>query len=938
MNTKNTRIFYYIPICLLCSLAGNAFAQSENSNDNPAELKAVSPTYDYAYGVREKSMLTGAVSFINSNTISESPSSSIDKSMQGRLSGVTIMRNSDEPGYENSSIYIRGIGTFGEGKEPLIMVDGVESDYYQLIPEEIEKITVLKDGAATVLYGIRGANGVILINTKRGINGKPIVTLNAQFGLQNPIMYPKYLGSQEYLMYRNIALANDGLAIPTDDRNNPAMYDGINDPYSFANTDWYGEMLRNTAPQQRYNVSLQGGTDKVRYFVLLGATNQQGIYKHSKVNPNFNTNVSFSGYNVRSNVDMQASRELSIRLDLSARVEQRNTPMTGASDIFTALSTIPSTIPMFNRDGSLGGNGEYKNNPYGLITQTGYGRQNSRYLSGNIVADYDLQALTKGLSVDLQMSFNTFKHYGRKKDQSFAVYSENSDGSFTKFGEDTDISLAYDNLNDRYFFMYSIIGGFNYDRVFGCHHLNGALKGLLSSKEINGNSPDFKQQNLFGYAAYQYDNRYTVEFGFSYSGSEDFIGKNRYGFFPVGSFAWNISNEQFMQNVSTVNFLKLRGSYGMVGNSNLGIGRFPSDPRYFPGGGYWFGGSQSESDGAYEGSISNPNITWEKSLNGNVGLDIELLNSRLTASMDAFYNKRSRIISYRTATLPDIIGQVLPLENIGKVDNKGFEVTLGFNDSKGDFRYGVNTNISFARNTIKAYDEVAGLNSWEYRSGHSVTQQWGLEVLGFFSSYEEINQWAKSSYSKLHPGDIKYTNLNGDGIIDQTDEKPIGKPLVPEWTGGLNLMAGYKGFDLNIFFTGVANRTIFVNNNVFWGIQGNNKATNTVKDAWQAGVNEATARYPRLTTLTNNHNYRKNSLWAFNGDYLRLQNIELGYSLPKLLLSKAHISKTRFFVNASNLFSFDRLHKYNVNVENIGSGITTYPQMRIFNVGVSLQF
>jgi hypothetical protein len=319
-------------------------------------------------------------------------------------------------------------------------------------------------------------------------------------------------------------------------------------------------------------------------------------------------------------------------------------------------------------------------------------------------------------------------------------------------------------------------------------------------------------------------------------------------------------------------------------------------------------------------------------------LDIELLDNRLEISADVFRNDRSRIITTRENTLSSIVGQNLPYENIGSVLNKGFEIAFTHRNRLKDFGYYVQANISYASNKITYTDEVQGPEPWLSAIGRPVNQQWGLQAAGFFNNQQEIEAWAKSTYGTVKPGDIKYIDQNLDGIINDYDRIPLGKPAIPEWNFGLNMGCEYKNFDINVFFTAVANRSVFVTNNVLWGMQNNNKITATVYDAWQQGVNESAALYPRLTTEASNHNYQRNDIWLFNGNYIRLQNIELGYTMPQRILSKAFIKELRVFINGFNLISFDYLKKFNLSAEYPNAGVTAYPETRVFNIGINLKF
>lgn len=915
----------------------------ENIKD-PIQIEMGAPLkeqrFRVGYSERSKTHLTAAVSTVGGETILKSPVSTLNDAIQGNLTGLTVEKTSgNEPGFSLSNYYIRGIGTFGSGRSPLFIVDDVERDITQVDPSEVESITLLKDAAATVNYGIRGANGVVVVKTKRGYVGKPVISFNANYGIQTPAYLPEYLNSQEYVKFRNIALKNDGLPIPNDPKYNPDMYNGTQSPYTYANTDWYDEFVKKSTPQQIYRVGINGGNETMRYYLAIGVTNQAGIYNYTKENKAFDSNTDYTRYNIKANTDINLSKYLTVSLDLGGRLETKRIPNASASNIFAALSTLPPTIPIKNEDGSVAGSTVHTNNPYGYLAKSGYADQTFRYLQGNVSAVQKLDFWIKGLSANLMYAFDSYKFYGRGKSQNFAVYQQNQDGSYSKIGEDTDLTLKYESWDMGYALQGTFTGGLAYENVFNkVHSVAADIKYMQSSFEQAGNYPAKKEQNLFGRVTYAFDQRYVAEFGYSYSGSENFRKGKRYGFFPVVSGAWVLSNENFLKQNETINFLKLRASYGSVGNSNIGLGRFAYMGQFYLGNGYMFGDSYAGSDGSYEGRLSNSDITYEKSLNANIGLDVELLQNKLALNLDFFRNDRSNIITTRENIVPGVIGQNLPYENIGSVLNKGFEVALKYQDKINDFGYFAQANVSFARNKITYMAETAGLESWTYQTGRQIGVVRGFEALGFFNTQEEIDNWAKSTYGSPKIGDIKYKDQNDDNIIDDNDIVPLGYSNIPEWNFGLTLGATYKNFDLNMLFTAVANRTLMISNNVFLGMQGNTKVTNTAYDTWQEGVNENTAKYPRLTTEVISHNMQNSTIWRHKGDFIRLQNIEIGYNIPKALLSKVKIADARIYINGYNLFSIDDLKKYNISVDYPNAGVTAYPEMRVYNVGVNVKF
>ncbi|HNW49705.1 MAG TPA: TonB-dependent receptor [Prolixibacteraceae bacterium] len=900
--------------------------------------------FQVAYGTRNRSELTSSISAVLSSDLEKVPVSTLGNAVQGYGSGLTVLHTTGaEPGWDSPSIYIRGTQTFGGGYTPLVFVDNVERDFTQLDPEEIESFTILKDAAATAMYGMRGGNGVILVTTKKGYVGKPVISLTAQYGLQSSARLPEYVEAADYVHYKNIALRNDYSKLSDNEfnelflsnpKNNPDNYDGSN-PYLYANTDWYNSFLKSYAPQQSYKLSFRGGTEVAQYYILLGVMEQEGLYKYTEENAGFSTQNKFSRYNFRSSIDVNLTDNIKIGVNLGGRVENRHIPNSGASSIISSLSKNPATMPIFNADSSIAGTSIYTN-AYGLIAKTGFQDRFARYVEGTATLDWKLDKILKGLSANALFGFDVSKQYGRSKNQSFARYQQNLDGSYTQYGESSSIDLTFSGWDDTFDLMMNYLFGFSYNRTFGVDHIAADIKYMQSSESVVGDNPDYRNQGIFGRATYSHNGKYTTELGFAYNGSENFVKGNRFGFFPTISGAWVVSKEDFWADNDVISYLKLRGSFGKTGNSNIGISdRYPYEEKFNSGNGYYFG--TATSDGSYEGRIPNGAITWEEALCANLGVEIEL-HKALQLDLDIFRNDRNQIITGRWNTLPSYIGQDLPYENNGSVLTRGFELTAVHRNSAGKFNYFIKGTVSYAQNTVTAMDEVAGLNQWEYKTNRAVMQQWGLEVANdkFFKDQSDIDGWAKSSYGTVQPGDVKYVDQNSDNIIDSQDQIPLGKPSVPEWNFGLNLGCEFKGFDFNILVTGIANRSMFVSNNVLWGMQDNNNITYEVaNNSWGISNNPL---YPRLTTQLNNHNYQASSLWLKSGNYVKVQTLEIGYSLPKRLISKANITEARFFINGYNLFSFDRMKKYNLSAEAPNAGVTMYPEIKVTSMGVSLNF
>ena len=898
-------------------------------------------TVDVAYGTRTKTELTHSISALQAESFEKTHLPGVTSIVAGRLTGLSVIKSTgDEPGYENSNIMVRGMGTFNTSVSPLIMVDNVERNFTQLDPLEIESFSVLKDAAATVQYGMRGANGVISVRTKRGFIGKPEIRFVAQVGFQSPTRLPEYLGSAEFVKLYNKALANDGLPASVDSKFNPAMYDGTHDQYQYPDVDWYNEFLKPNALQQQYKLSLIGGTSVIRYFVFMGVSKQNGIYEYADINPQYNTNPKFSRYNLRSNMDINVTKSLLVTVNLATRVENRHVPNSSAASIFSTLSQLPpNAMPVTNRDGSIAGTSIYRNNPLGMISKTGYRDNYTRILLGNVEATQKLDFLLKGLSANAMMGLDAYNYYSTGRSQSYAVYQEFITGDsseYIKYGENSNISIASTKYDDGFNYMLTTQGGLSYSATFGQNALAADVNYMQSKYVPKGNDIAYKNQGVYGRATYGFREKYIAEFGFAYNGSEDFSKGNRFGFFPAVSAAWIVSGESFFPQVANISFLKLRASYGKVGNSKLGLERYPFEQKYYSGGGYTFGSGYGNTDGSYEGRITNSNLTWEESLNANIGIDLEM-KDLLHFSIDYFNNNRKNIITTSSNIIPGTIGQTLPYENNGSVLNKGFESTISHQHQEKTWGYSLQANISYATNKILSMEEVSGLPDYQYKEGKSASALWGLEAIGYFKDEADIANSPFQTFQAVQPGDVKFKDQNNDSIIDAQDNIVIGN-TIPQWTLGFVGTANYKGFDLQFVLSGMVGRTVYVTNNSMWVIQNNNKATDIAYGAWEKGVNEDNATYPRLTTLSNKNNYNSSTLWAKSGDFVRLTNIEVGYSLPAKVLAKIKLKQVRFFVNAYNLFSIDSMKQYNLDPEVPDAGVSGYPVMKVYNTGVNVNF
>lgn len=926
MNTRYKIIYILTGIYTLFAVAAHAQAGRDSL---PPDSGRVVPV---AYGMQPEWKVTGAQSRVSGNELRKSSAATLSNALYGRLSGLTVMQGNGEPGYDAPGLAIRGAGSY-RGAQILTFVDGFESPFDQLTADEIETITVLKDAAATAMYGVRGANGVLLITTKRGTAGKPRISFGAQTGWQSPARLPEFLGSYDHARLYNEALQNEGQPARFSQADLDAYRSG-NDPYFHPDVNWYDEVLKKSAPLSNYNLNISGGNNNAHFFVLLNVLQNTGLYKNTDRKKEENSNASFLRYNFRSNVDINVTKRLSASLDLAGRVEDRSYPGAGAGDIWGNMMLIPpNAFPVRNPDGSYGGTSVYRNNPVGLVLGKGVATTHDRNLQATMRLHYTLDQVTEGLAVSAAVSFNNWFRGNDDKTKNFAVFQllRNSAGDtvYNKFGENTTPTVN-DGVNSQWRRTNTLFH-ITYDRSFGAHAINALLQYQQDVYTTSGNNVPFAQQGMGGRFTYSYDQKYIAELTFGYNGSENFPKGKRFGFFPAIAAGWILSREDFMQSASWINLLKVRASYGLVGNDQVGGRRFPYDQYYSGGNGYYFGTDNHYSGGIDEGSLGNPFITWEKARKANVGVDASLWKDRVNIVLDVFSEKRTDILAERTSSIPGYIGVGLPSENVGSVNNRGFEMQLGYRKqetaSPGFF---ATASAAYARNRILFMAEAQQPHDYLNRTGQRINQPFGLEAIGFFKDDAEIAASPRQSFAPVKPGDIRYKDQNGDNVIDIYDEVAIGKPVLPEWTFGFHAGVQFKGFDLEAFFQGVTNRSVMLQGPLVWAFINDAKVAPIALGRWTPET-AGSATYPRLTSTANDNNYRASDFWQRDGSFIRLRNLELGYTIPLTVTRRVGLQQTRFYVNGVNLFTIDKVKLADPEV------LTGYPVMRSVNIGVRLQ-
>jgi len=898
------------------------------------------------YDAKPPELLTGAVSFISGDEIANVPGVNRVNTFSGRLTGFTNYDIDGLPGYENSTLRVRGVHTFSGRRDPLVLIDGRVDDIQSIDPYDIESVVILKDAAATALYGLRSTNGIIMINTKKGKEGRIKVDVNVETSFSQPTRLPKFLDAYQYATLYNEAQLNDNPnATPRYDDTALEGYRTGSDPYKYPNVNWVDEFLKKNYMLTRTNINVSGGTNTAKYYVGANYTNNSGAFQTDNSINKYNTNTTIEIIGVHGNVQLNLWKNLKINTDIRAKKDQRNAPggyntSYGTNLLSTLYATPFNANPILNEDGSIAGTSDYRSNPYGTLNYSGYSIWSRTSISSFVDLSFDLSDLVKGLSVEGRAGFNSFTDYVTNRTKSFAVYQMNADGAtYTQIGQSTNLgNTGYYSQIVRNFDHYI---GLRYKGDFGKNQLDAFV--LYERQQVvNAQaSPPLiplteNYQGPKGSLSYRFNNTYLLDFVASMQGNEQYPPNKRYGFFPAVSVGWVVSNESFMKNSHFFDLLKIRGSIGRTGNqiNNPNPIYFAYISRYASGGStYFFGTTPAGAGGYWESQVADLAITWEKCLKKNIGLDFTLLKNRLNGSFDLFSEKNNNILVQNAITA--MYGATGVYTPEGIFEDKGYEIQLGWNDKIKDFSYFVNFNFSYAKNKIVYQDEAYQNYPWMYKTGHPVDTRFGYVVDRFYTESDDMASLPdQSQLGAQHPGDLKFKDLNGDGVIDNNDMQAIGNPKLPTTTYGINLGAQYKGFDFSALFHGEAGSTIALSGYTYWDFY--NQTGNVMQqhlDRWQPGDGQS-AGYPRLT-LTNPNNYVSNSYWIRDNSFIRLQYLELGYTLPKKISQKAGMSKARLYVNGNNLYCWDKLGAFDPELSDSG---TAFPIQRTFSVGLNIGF
>ena len=954
-----------------------------------------------AYGAQKKVTVTGAISSVKAEDLLRTPVSSVNNVLAGQLSGVTTVQYSGEPGSDAADIFVRGKGTFNsDGQSPLIQVDGVERDMYDIDPSEIESVTVLKDASATAVFGVRGANGVILVTTKRGKEGKSNISVSTSFSALSPTKMVEMAGSYDYALFHNQMRKNDDQAPLFSDLVIEKFRTG-EDPVRFPSIDWADYIMKDYSLQTQHNLSIDGGNDKVKYFVSAGAFTQSGLFKMFDLP--FDSDYRYKRFNYRTNLDIDVTKFTTISVNVSGKLDRTIKPNTGQGSS-GMIKNIYGTTPFVSAgfvDGKLiytttnsADNQEFDKDgtqavlpftgsadPFNYLRTGGFYRQDNTKMSVDLIFNQKLDMLTKGLSFRVKGSYNS-SYYVQKAVSGGSVATYNPvyqpDGSIKlrKLSEDK-TPASYKNTlgkgRDWYF-----EAAFDYNRSFDLHNVKALVLYNQSKQYYYSSQYSSIPRTYVGLVArvsYDWNNRYMGEFNFGYNGSENFAPENRFGKFPAGSVGWAVSEEPFFENAKwLVSFLKLRASWGLVGNDKIAGSRFMyiADPWMandnsddssghgnvdHGGSAYYFGaadtyGVNAMYPGAYESSKNNANVSWEKAFKQDYGVDINFLENEINCSFD-YYMEHRRDILVTDGTAPGLLGyKVYPYANLGEVDSWGWEASVGYNKTLNDnWRVWAKFNISYNQNEIVVDKQAIQNEEYMYTKGRRIGSRsqllfWGLYDKDSAAKYKaQFGQDlpTQSYVQKLKYGDAIYVDLNGDGVVDDNDySRDFGHTDDPEYIAGLTLGFAWKNLSFNAQFTGAWNVTRQISDvfrKPFSDAAGTNQGGLLVyhlDNTWSEANPDPSAKYPRATTVNATQNYANSTLYEQDSKYLRLKTAEISYNFNFPFMKTIGMKRLQLALNGYNLFTITP-YLWG-DPETRASNAPSYPLQRTYTASLKMAF
>ncbi|WP_164849915.1 SusC/RagA family TonB-linked outer membrane protein [Mucilaginibacter limnophilus] len=909
-------------------------------------------TIDVLYGKISAGNNLGAIATIYTNQITTVPATIFPYALAGRLPGMYATQTS---GYRSVNQTDALTGTFvgsiptstglpepSDNNEfnltlrgqngPVTVIDGVQREFSSLEFENIESISVLKDALSTILLGQRSSKGILLITTKKPVAGPPRISFTAQTAIQQPLKLPTPLPAYQYAYLYNEALQNNGSAPVYTDEDFNAYRNG-SDPVGHPDVNWFNTLLRKSSPMRKYNLSVDGGSNKARYVVSLGYLNQQGMFKDYK-KENYNTNTEFSRYTINTNVDVDLSNKFNVSLQLFGRIQTGNQPGATTGTILSGLYNTPNNAyPIYNKDGSYGGTNDFKTNLFSQLTQSGYKIDNTRDVMVNLDLTYKFDDFVKGLWAKVKGNLSTGESSVTDRSKASSVYEQiitaNGDTIYNRYGNPTDQGNNFALVSSSQFWYAQLSTGI--DRSFGLNNVSVMLMADQRRATVNFDLPG-TYTNIAGKATYNYNDKYYAEAALNYSGYDRYEPGKRFGLFYAAGLGWKLSEENFIKdNASWINLLKLRATYGQTGNANIGYYTYRTS--YESGNEYLFG---SDNPPITVGGLREKQTlvtvgaTWEKARKLNVGIDLNILNNSLQFSAD-FYRDRYFDLMQQRGTSSSLIGAVFPSENVGINLYTGAELSVTYQNHHNDFNYFITANGSLEQSKVIFADEIQRVNNFNRRTGQAVGRNFGFIATGIIQTEEEAANSPSIEGYTLKPGDLKLADLDNNGVINDYDQTPIGTGK-PRLYYGTTLGFSYKGFDFSVLFQGVGNRVI----NQYFQLDANRQGFTDLLGRWTPS-NAQTATLPRLVIGSNLNNTPSfgvigRTFYQQSGNYFRIKNVDIGYNFPNKLVSRIGITGLRVFVNGLNLYTFSG----NDSIDPELNG-AVYPIQRVFNTGVNIK-
>lgn len=911
------------------------------------------------YGSQKRESVIGAITSVKPSTLQVNQTRTLSNGLAGQMAGIIAVQRSGEPGYDTSDFWIRGVNTFGANANPLVLIDGIERDLNSISPEEIESFSILKDASATAVYGVRGANGVILVQTKKGQLGKPRVTVKADFGISNPTLLPEFVDGPRYMEISNAAKILSGVTPSFSQEQINNTRNGV-DMDLYPNVNWLKAITRQNTPSTRASVDVNGGSERLRYSLVVSYFSEDGYIVRDKTQ-SYNNQLSSSRYNVRSNIDLNVTNSTILAVSIGGYIYNRRSPGNITDILKNAFEQSPVVHPIIYSNGQIPKN-QSRPNPWSEATQMGYTKNYQASVQSTVSLEQDMAAIwspLKGLKAKGIFSFDNwnYSNLDRKKNPShyWATGRDEKGNLITTIVNEGDEFLGYSKGGGGTRTMY-FEAQLNYNRRFNDHTVDGLF--LFNMRDYVNADADkailslpYRNQGIAGRLGYNFKDKYFAELNFGYNGSENFKKGYRYGFFPSIALGWMLTNESFMENKTDVlSKLKVRGSIGKVGNDKI------SDDRRFAflstidgADGYRWGWKNDYNYGGYqEGDFGIPNLTWETATKIDVGIEAGFWND-VNLQADFFKEYRKDIFMARK-TIPETGGfNKTPYANFGKVENIGVDMSLEVNHSfSKDLFVSFRGNFTFARNKVTEYDEPEALKQTSRaQTGQSLNQHYGLIALGLFNpdDFSDLENFVlkegiPGQFGQVKPGDIKYQDLNEDGVVNELDRCPIGKPHVPEIVYGFGTSIKYKNFDISFFFQGSGNFTNKLAGNSLIpgsGAGGLGNIFSNVDDRWlPENPYNQDVFWPRLSSYNSENNTKESTWWLINSSFLRLKNAEIGYTLPKMWQRAVAMRNARLFLRGTNLLTFSPFKMWDPEMGS-NNGLK-YPNQRICSIGFEVTF